>query len=163
MKRLYLPVAAVSLLFAGAAYAQSTTPAAPGTGSAGAAPSTSAPAPTEPSTTQTAPSTSTHTHRTHAATHKRMTFKQRFEQANTTHDGHLTKAQAEAGGLKGTARNFDAIDKDHKGYVTEQDIHAYYRARYAARRAAKSARPSTPAAAPTTAPAGAEPSQPAQQ
>jgi len=60
-----------------------------------------------------------------------MTFHQRFEQANTTHDGHLTLDQAKTG-MKSVARHFDAIDKDHKGYVTEADIHAYYKAMRAA-------------------------------
>ncbi len=61
----------------------------------------------------------------HAAQH--MTLHQRFEQANTTHDGHLTEEQAKLG-MKSVARHFDVIDKDHKGYVTEEDIHAYYKA-----------------------------------
>jgi len=60
----------------------------------------------------------------HAA--HRMTLHQRFEQANTTHDGHLTMDQAKLG-MKSVARHFDTIDKDHKGYVTEADIHAYYK------------------------------------
>jgi hypothetical protein len=66
----------------------------------------------------------------HAA--HRMTMHQRFEQANTTHDGHLTEEQAKLG-MKSVARHFDAIDKDHKGYVTEADIHAYYKNLRAAR------------------------------
>jgi hypothetical protein len=66
----------------------------------------------------------------HAA--HRMTMHQRFEQANTTHDGHLTMDQAKLG-MKSVARHFDAIDKDHKGYVTEADIHAYYKGLRAAR------------------------------
>ncbi|MGH7152848.1 MAG: hypothetical protein ACREF3_02880, partial [Acetobacteraceae bacterium] len=60
-----------------------------------------------------------------------MTFHQRFEQANTTHDGHLTLDQAKSG-MKSVARHFDAIDKDHRGYVTEVDIHSYYKAMRAA-------------------------------
>jgi hypothetical protein len=66
----------------------------------------------------------------HAA--HRMTLHQRFEQANTTHDGHLTKEQAEQHGMKAVALHFDAIDKDHKGYVTEADIHDYYKSLRAA-------------------------------
>jgi len=54
----------------------------------------------------------------------RQTMTQRFEQANTTHDGHLTLEQAKAG-YKSVARHFDAIDVDKKGYVTEDDIRAY--------------------------------------
>lgn len=67
----------------------------------------------------------------HASQH--LTLHQRFEQANTTHDGHLTAEQAKLG-MKSVARHFDAIDKDHKGYVTEADIHAYYKGLRAAHR-----------------------------
>jgi hypothetical protein len=58
----------------------------------------------------------------------RLTMHQRFERANTTHDGRLTEAQAKTG-LISVARHFDAIDKDHRGYVTEADIHAYDKSR----------------------------------
>jgi hypothetical protein len=57
-------------------------------------------------------------------THKRLTMEQHFQQANVTHDGHLTEEQAQTG-YKSIARHFAAIDKDKKGYVTEDDIHAY--------------------------------------
>jgi hypothetical protein len=73
----------------------------------------------------------------HAA--HRMTLHQRFEQANTTHDGHLTKEQAEQNGMKAVARRFATIDKDHKGYVTEEDIHSYYKSLRAAHRHAAEA------------------------
>ena len=56
--------------------------------------------------------------------HKRLTMEQHFQQANVTHDGHLTEEQAETG-YKSIAKNFAAIDKDKKGYVTEDDIRAY--------------------------------------
>ena len=52
----------------------------------------------------------------HARAHR---FIERFQSANTTGDGHLTLAQAMI------VRNFDAIDVQHKGYVTLQDIRAY--------------------------------------
>lgn len=63
--------------------------------------------------------------------HHRITWEQRFTQANTTHDGHLTLHQAKAGDAT-VARNFAAIDKDNKGYVTEDDVRAYYKAQHAA-------------------------------
>jgi hypothetical protein len=66
----------------------------------------------------TGPTTTTH--------HTRLTMQQRFEQANATHDGHLTLDQAKAG-YKAVARHFEAMDQDKKGYVTEADIHAYYK------------------------------------
>ena len=56
--------------------------------------------------------------------HKHLTMEQRFEQANVTHDGHLTEEQAKTG-YKSIARHFSAIDQDKKGYVTLDDIHAY--------------------------------------
>ena len=58
------------------------------------------------------------------STHIRLTMPEHFEQANTTHDGHLTLDQAQ-NGYKSVARHFDAIDQDKKGYITEDDIRAY--------------------------------------
>ena len=55
----------------------------------------------------------------------------KFDAANVTHDGRLTRDQAQAGGLRAVARNFDAIDRDHKGYVTKQDLREWHRARRA--------------------------------
>jgi ABC-type nitrate/sulfonate/bicarbonate transport system substrate-binding protein len=67
----------------------------------------------------------------HAA-HTHMTLKERFAQANTTNDGKLTLDQARAG-MPMVARHFAAMDKDNKGYVTLDDIHAYLKAQRAAR------------------------------
>ena len=73
-----------------------------------------------------------HAKRTH------LSLEKRFEEANTTHDGHLTRDQASASKLMRTvSENFDAVDKDHKGYVTEDDIRAWYKARREARKHAK--------------------------
>jgi hypothetical protein len=58
----------------------------------------------------------------------RLTFAQRFDAANTTHDGRLTLDQARAAHMYALSRRFDAIDADHKGYVTSQDIVAYRKA-----------------------------------
>ncbi len=52
-------------------------------------------------------------------------FIDRFQAANTTGDGRLTLAQAQAGSMPMIVRNFSAIDTQHKGYVTLQDIRAY--------------------------------------
>ena len=57
------------------------------------------------------------------STHPHATMQQRFEQANVTHDGHLTLDQAKTG-YKSIVRHFDAIDQDKKGYITEDDIRA---------------------------------------
>jgi hypothetical protein len=48
-----------------------------------------------------------------------------FNAANTTHDGHLTAAQALAAGLQPVATNFSAIDVKNRGYVTFNDILAW--------------------------------------
>ena len=53
-----------------------------------------------------------------------LTVEQRFEKANTTHDGKLTKAQATAAKWTSVSRNFASIDKDKKGFVTVDDIKA---------------------------------------
>ena len=63
-------------------------------------------------------------------TRTHLTTEQRFEKANVTHDGHLTLEQAKTG-YKSVAKHFSAIDKDKKGYVTQDDIHAYYKAQRA--------------------------------
>jgi len=82
-------------------------------------------------------------HASHAASH-RQSLQQRFDAANTTHDGHLTKDQAAAAHWGYVASNFAAIDNGGKGYVTVADIHAFAHARYLARHKAA---PATPAAA----------------
>jgi hypothetical protein len=48
----------------------------------------------------------------------------RFAEANVTHDGRLTRAQAVAG-MPLVAQNFDAIDVDQKGYVTLPEVRAF--------------------------------------
>jgi len=62
-------------------------------------------------------------------THKAGGFKAKFEAANTTNDGKLTKDQAQAGHMGMVVKNFDAIDADHKGYVTLEDVKAFRAAR----------------------------------
>ena len=56
--------------------------------------------------------------------HTRQTLEQHFQNANVTHDGHLTLDQAKTG-YKSLVPHFAAIDRDNKGYVTEDDIRAY--------------------------------------
>ena len=48
-----------------------------------------------------------------------------FYAANTTHDGHLTLAQAKAANYQPVADNFAAIDVSKRGYVTFYDIEAW--------------------------------------
>ncbi len=115
MRRL-IPAAAALVLFAAQAPAQ-TQPDATQAPAAGAA----SPAPANPA----APMAKKH--------RSRQTLQQRFDAANTTHDGHLTKDQAAAANWPYVTNNFAAIDKDKKGYVTVSDIHAFAKARHAAR------------------------------
>ena len=49
-----------------------------------------------------------------------------FYAANTTHDGHLTLAQAKAAKLKPIVEHFSAIDVNNRGYVTFYDIEAWH-------------------------------------
>jgi hypothetical protein len=55
----------------------------------------------------------------------------RFAAANTTHDGKLTKQQAEAG-MPMLAQHFDEIDAQKTGYVTLPQIMAFMQERGAA-------------------------------
>lgn len=115
MRRLLPATAAALLLLAWQAQAQ--TQQAPVT--------TESPAmPAAPGTT--APATTTTPAKKPATRH--MTLQQRFDAANTAHDGHLTKDQATAANWPYVANNFAAMDKDKKGYVTVQDIRAYAKA-----------------------------------
>ena len=96
--------------------------------SAAAAPAPSAPTGDE----QVAPISRARPH------HQRATMQQRFDEANTTHDGRLTQEQARAR-MPAVARDFAAIDTGQRGYVTVEDIRAYNRAKRTARRAARAA------------------------
>jgi hypothetical protein len=49
----------------------------------------------------------------------------KFYAANTTHDGHLTLAQAKAANMKFVTDHFADIDTKHRGYVTFYDIQAW--------------------------------------
>ncbi len=127
-----LTVAVAFLLLAGAAQAQS-----PLTGTTG--PLTSAPpsAPATPvgrGTEQAAPVAAAPA----APARHRRTLQERFDEANTTHDGHLTLEQARAK-MPAVARDFTAIDTGNQGYVTIDQIKDHARQARAARRAARAA------------------------
>lgn len=51
---------------------------------------------------------------------------ERFNAADTNHDGKLTLDEAKAG-LPMVARNFDQIDTEHTGAVTLEQLRAYAR------------------------------------
>ena len=111
---------AAILLCASASLAQAQTPL---TGTTGA-PTSAPPAVVAPATPAPRPRRVYHT------------LQERFDLANTTHDGHLTKEQARSK-MPSVARDFDAIDTNHQGYVTMDDIKAHAAARRAARRQAR--------------------------
>lgn len=60
------------------------------------------------------------------AEHAVEQLQQRFGQANTTHDGKLTRDQA-AAGMPRVARHFDEIDVQRNGYITLPQIEAFAR------------------------------------
>lgn len=53
-------------------------------------------------------------------------WQDKFNAANTTHDGHLTLAQAQAAGLKPVVDHFNDIDTHHRGYVTFNEVQAWH-------------------------------------
>lgn len=111
MRRLLTVIALVLPL---AAHAQTTD-------SQSAQPQTAEPQTTQPQTqTQTQP----------PASGWQQKFIAKFDAANTTHDGHLTLAQAQAAGMKRIVKNFSKIDTDNKGYVTLDDLRAWHKAQH---------------------------------
>lgn len=72
-----------------------------------------------------------------ATPHPRRTMQQRFDDANTTHDGHLTLEQARAGRMNAVVRDFAETDTARHGYVTMDEIKAHRRAVRLAKKAAK--------------------------
>lgn len=57
----------------------------------------------------------------------------RFEAADTSGQGHISRAQAEAAGLGFVARHFDAIDSGGHGSVSWAQVQAYLAQRASAR------------------------------
>ena len=87
-----------------------------------------APRPGQPATAA-APSSS-------AGPGHRRTMQERFDAANTTHDGHLTLEQARAGRMNAVVRDFADIDTAKRGYVTLDEIKAHQKAVRQAKKAA---------------------------
>lgn len=56
---------------------------------------------------------------------RQAAFLMKFYAANTTHDGHLTLAQATAAQMKPIVDHFTQIDTKNCGYVTFYDIQAW--------------------------------------
>ena len=53
-----------------------------------------------------------------------------FAAANTTHDGHLTRQQAEQADWPRVVKHFNEIDSDNKGWITAEQIHAFNRSHH---------------------------------
>ncbi len=53
-----------------------------------------------------------------------------FAAANTAHDGHLTRQQAELADWPRVTRHFDEIDTEHRGWITADQIHAFNRSHH---------------------------------
>jgi hypothetical protein len=112
MRRFVIPAFAALVFSTGLAAAQTTS----------ATPQAAAPAPPSAAPQSTAPAHHWNHGRQAAMLRK---WKAKFAAANTTHDGHLTLAQAQTAGLKPIAANFTAIDIKNRGYVTFNDILAW--------------------------------------
>ena len=147
--RLAIPAAAMMLLAAQLqpGFAQ-TTPAPVPAAPAAVAPVPAAPAAAAaPSPTTPAEITAPKPVKPAAKKHIRMTLQQRFDGANVTHDGKLTKPQAIAAKWPYVMKNFDAIDADQSGSVTMAEIHTFALKQRAARKAVN---PAPAATAPAT-------------
>jgi hypothetical protein len=101
------------------------------------------PPPLPPAATAAAPSSGTAVTGRPSGTRTRQSLADRFENANTAKDGHLTKEQAATARWTYVTRNFDAIDKDHRGFITADDIRGYARERRAERAQQRAAQPAT--------------------
>jgi len=51
-----------------------------------------------------------------------MSLREKFNFANITGDGRLTKQQAMAAGSKPLIRHFDALDTEGRGYLTFDQV-----------------------------------------
>ena len=123
------------LLGAGIAQAQVVSPLGGSTNNPQGPPAIES---TSPGSATKAPS---HRRAASSTPHARRTLAQRFAAANTSNDGKLTKDQAHAGKMNAVVRDFDAIDKDKRGYVSLDQIKSFQADRRAARKAAKAQAP----------------------
>lgn len=141
-----LSFAAALILAAGPAWAQAPGsrmpgPSSPGTGGPTTGMATPAPAnPSNPRQPQGAaqPAAPAPVAAT-GNTGRRRTLQERFDLANTTHDGRLTLEQARAGHMPAVVRDFTAMDTARHGYVTLDEIKDYRKTRRLANRAARQA------------------------
>jgi hypothetical protein len=78
-----------------------------------------------PLAAQTIPPAPSQEHASKATGAQAHRFLDRFNAANTTHDGRLTLQQAQAANMPWVSQHFAAIDSQQKGYITIQDVRAY--------------------------------------
>lgn len=90
---------------------------------------------------QTSQPAASNTIKTAASGGVAQSFATRFAAANTTGDGHLTLAQAQAAGMHFIVKHFAEIDTANAGYVTMPEIRVWHKAQHA-----QIAAPGTPAA-----------------
>ena len=130
--RLTALAAAALLVVAGVAQAQ--TPLTGTTGPLASSPPSPSSTPVGRGTEQVAPPATPTT----APARRHRTLQERFDEANTTHDGHLTLEQARAK-MPAVARDFAEIDTAKQGYVTVDQIKDHAKQVRASRRAARAA------------------------
>ncbi|HEY2344796.1 MAG TPA: EF-hand domain-containing protein [Xanthomonadaceae bacterium] len=84
----------------------------------------------------------------------KRTPRERFEQADTDHDGRLSRNEAQA--MPFVAKQFDAIDANHDGYVTLDEMRAAWAQKRAmrAQRSGGQGQPGNSAPQPAPAPQG---------
>ena len=54
-----------------------------------------------------------------------MGFREKFDEANTTLDGRLTREQAQAAGMAQIVTNFEKIDTEQNGYILFDQVKAF--------------------------------------
>ncbi len=146
MKKILLVATAIAMFAAVTPSVQAQTP--PAGNSAPGLPQAAPNFPSKAAPATDAPATMAAPARKRA---KRVSMQQRFDAANTTHDGHLTRAQATAANWGYVTKHFDVMDSTKKGYVTVADIHAFGSATRAARMQKKAVTPAS-SSAPMSAP-----------
>lgn len=60
-------------------------------------------------------------------------LRSRFEAADSSREGHISRSQAEAAGLGFIAKHFDAIDRTGHGSVSWAQVQAYLKQRQSSR------------------------------
>ncbi len=94
-------------------------------------------------------------HKPDGGRHEHM--RARWVQADLDKDGQLSKAEAQAAGMKHLTDNFDAIDANKDGKVSEAEVGAWLKAKHGARGAHAAKGTSPPTGQAGTAPFGKAP------